>query len=139
MGKVMVTARLTNEHDQVLAARGFKRPNEVRSIEVQGLVDTGATLRVLPEDKVKELGLEIVREIPVTFADGRREMRPIARTVFIEIMGRDAVVDCVVEKSGTQILIGQVPLEVMDLVVDPKNAHLGPRPESPDTPMYEIY
>ncbi|NQE53630.1 hypothetical protein C5S29_08550 [ANME-1 cluster archaeon GoMg3.2] len=53
-------------------------------------------------------------------------------------MGREAEVECVVEARGTQILLGQIPLEAMDLIVDPKTGKLMPHPESPDMPLIDI-
>jgi len=139
MGRVMVKAKLTN-YDDIARHRAGEIPSEqIRGVEKDGLVDTGATMLVLPEDVTQQLGLSIVREVNVTYADGRREKRRIARGVVIEIIGRDALVDAVVEAPGARILIGQVPLEVMDLIVDPKAGTVGPRPESPDAPLIEIY
>jgi len=46
-------------------------------------------------------------------------------------------VDCVIE-SGGRILIAQIPLEAMDLIVNPKTGKLMPRPESPDMPLIDI-
>ncbi len=62
----------------------------------------------------------------------------IARGINIEVMGREAEVECVVEAPGTQILLGQMPLEAMDLIVDPKTGKLMPRLESPDMPLIDI-
>ena len=56
----------------------------------------------------------------------------------IEVIGREALVECVVEVPGTQILLGQIHLEAMDLIVDPKTGKLMPRLESPDTPLIDI-
>ncbi|MDI6792253.1 MAG: aspartyl protease family protein [bacterium] len=140
VGKVTVRVRLTNNDDLALVRAGFKSQSEVREKEVEGLVDTGATMLVLPQSLVEELGVFVTnREVTVTFADGSRDKRKIGRGVLVAIEGRDALTDCVIEKKGRQVLIGQIPLEEMDLVVDPKLGVLSPRPESPDMPMIEIY
>lgn len=139
MGRVMVRARLTNYDDVVRQQLGSIAGDQVRSVEMDGLVDTGATMLVLPDAVVRELGLTIAREVTVTYADGRREKRGIARGIILEIQGREAEVEAIVEATAPRILIGQVPLAVMDLVVDPKNQTLGPRPESPDSPLIEVF
>lgn len=139
MGRVIVKAKLTNYDDMVRSQAGGVPPEQIRSVEKDALVDTGATLLVLPADVAQQLGLSIIRQVNVTYADGRKESRGMARGVVIEIIGRDALVDAVVEAPGAKLLIGQVPLEVMDLIVDPKTGTVGPRPESPDTPLIEIY
>jgi predicted aspartyl protease len=72
------------------------------------------------------------------YADGSKRRRQIARGINIEVRGREAEVECVVEALGTRILLGQIPLEAMDLIVDPKTRKLMPRPESFDTPLIDI-
>ena len=72
------------------------------------------------------------------YADGSKRSRQIARGINIEVMGREAEVECVVEAKGARILLGQIPLEVRDLIVDPKTGKLMPHPESPDTPLIDI-
>ena len=138
MGKVMVEARIKNYEDEILARRGFLKPEEVREVEKVVLVDTGATMLTLPEEVVEELGLTRGRFITAGYADGSKKRRQIARGINIEVMGREALVECVVEERGAQILLGQIPLEAMDLIVDLKAGKLMPRPESPDMPLIDI-
>jgi predicted aspartyl protease len=92
----------------------------------------------LPEEVVEELGLTKGRFITASYADGSKKRRQIARGINIEVMDREAEVECVVEAPGTRIPLGQIPLEAMDLIVDPKTGKLMPRPESPDTPLIDI-
>jgi predicted aspartyl protease len=56
----------------------------------------------------------------------------------IEILGRDMVCEALVEAEGTTPLIGQIPLEALDLVVNPKTGDLMPDPESPDAPLLDL-
>jgi len=139
MGKVIVKAKLTNDYDWIRSQVGELSVDQIRTIDVEGLIDTGATMLVLPGDVVQQLGVPIVRQVRVTYADGRKEQRSVVAGIRIEIGGREARVEAIVEATGTKVLVGQVPLEVMDLVVDPKTGTIGPRPESPDTPLIEIY
>ncbi len=118
--------------------RKLLKPEEVREVEKEVLVDTGATMLTLPEEVVEELGLTRGRFITASYADGSKKRGQIARGINIEVMGREAEVECVVEAPGTQILLGQIPLEAMDLIVDPKTGKLIPRPESPDMPLIDI-
>ena len=126
MGKVVEKVKLTSLFD----------PS--KSMEVEAVVDTGATMVVLPRDIVDKLGLRKVREVKVKYANGKVETKPIYGVVTIEIMGRSANLDVLVENEGSQPLIGQVLLELLDLVVDTKSRKLIPNPESPEMPMIEI-
>lgn len=138
MGKALARVQLTNYDDLVLVRTGLKKPAEVRQLEVEAVVDTGATMLVLPKDVVEKLGLVVLSEVTVTYANGARERKKIAGGVVVTILGREASARCIVENAGSQILVGQLQLEEMDLVVDSKKGTLGPRPESPDMPLIEI-
>jgi hypothetical protein len=59
--------------------------------------------------------------------------------VRLEILGRDMTCDALVEPAGTTALIGQIPLEGLDLVVDPKSREVTVNPASPDSPLMDLY
>ena len=127
MGKVVERVKITN----VFEPR--------KSVEIDALIDTGATMVVLPQDIVRALGLRRVREVKVRYANNKVEMKPVYRAVVIEILGREGTFDVIGEEEGTQPLIGQVVLEVLDLVIDPRTRRLMPNPASPETPMIDIF
>ena len=108
------------------------------AVKKEALVDAGATVLTLPEEIVAGLGLTRGGFVTASYADGTKKRRQIGRGVIIEIMGREALVDCVIEPAG-RILIGQIPLEEMDLIVDTKSGKLMPCPESPDTPFRSLW
>ena len=139
MGRIVVKAKLWNFADEIKAREGLIEPEEIRSTEVDALIDTGATMLSLPGEIVNELGLLPGRPVKVSYADGRVEERGVAYGVKIEIMGREAETYALVEENGRQVLVGQVVLETLDLIPDPKRGILRPRPESPDMPMVEAY
>ena len=41
--------------------------------------------------------------------------------------------------AGTPALTGQIPLEALDLIVDPKSHEVRVNPESPDAPVLDLY
>ena len=87
---------------------------------------------------MEKLGLLLGEEVRVVYADKRVEKRSLAYGAMIEILGRRTETTVVVQKSGTDILIGQIILEALDLIRDPKRGILTPRPESPDMPLIEL-
>ncbi|MDH5682052.1 MAG: aspartyl protease family protein [Spirochaetota bacterium] len=141
MGKVIAKIKLSNYLDMGRAKAGDIKPEEVRSITTEGLVDTGANYLCLPEEIVEELGLEIVKEVTCNYANGQKEKKKIADGVRITFLDhdRDATVMCVVENRGTRILIGQIPLEYTDLHVSCAKETLEVNPDSPDMPLVEIF
>ena len=134
----MTKLTITNGFDTENSARGLLAIDRVRSVEVEALVDTGATTLCLPEDVVKALGLREINRRKVKLADGSiREMSNVTGA-FIEILGRGMSCDALVTPAGTTPLIGQIPLEALDLVVDPKSRDVHVNPASPDMPLLDL-
>ncbi len=129
---------LENEADRCNAENGLILPNQVHRVEVEALVDTGATTLVLPADVAAKLGAPLRDRKTVRLADG--SFSEVARItgLHIEILGRDMTGDALVVPEGATPLIGQVQLEMLDLVVDPRSQELRPNPRSPDAPMYDM-
>ncbi len=124
MGRVITDATMYNLGDLTEAERGTRSPDQVRKVSVSGaLVDTGATTLALPKALIDQLGLTKRYEKTAITAAGQRTMS-IFGTVRIEIMGRDCVTDVVEVPEGNPVLIGQIPLEMMDWVVDLQSRRL---------------
>jgi clan AA aspartic protease len=134
----MQPIKLINSYDEERALLGECTPEQVRSVELEALVDTGATMLVLPADVVARLGVRIAGYRNVRYADGRRGSVPWVGGVKIVILGRETIVTALVEAAGTTPLIGQIPLEELDLLVDPKSRELRVNPASPDAPLLDI-
>jgi clan AA aspartic protease len=138
MGRVMQKITLTNSYDEEDVTRGHRKTADVRSTEIEALVDTGATMMVLPADAVSRLGLLPAGYRKVRYADGRVAEVPWVSGIRITILGRDTVINALVEAVGTTPLLGQIPLEELDLLVDPKSRELRVNPASPDAPLLDL-
>jgi clan AA aspartic protease len=137
MGAVMQKIKLTNWFDAERARRGEIAASEVRSLEVEALVDTGATTLILPADLADRLALTVLEERQARLADG--SLVPTKRvSVELEILGREMLTSAYVLPAGTIPLIGQIPLEELDLIVDPRNHSLRPNPAHPDGRIIDI-
>jgi clan AA aspartic protease len=130
--------QLANNHDEEDVKRGQLRPHEVRTAHVQAVVDAGATMLVLPADVVSKLGLFPDGYRKVRYADGRIRELPWVSCIRITILGRETVTNALVEDAGTTPLVGQIPLEELDLIVDPKSHDLRVNPDSPDAPLLDV-
>ena len=135
MGEIVVSVGLENYVDRSNARSGF-RTEPVRCARVDGVVDTGAVMLVLPRNVVERLGLDPLRTAVVTYADERRDERPVAGPVAIEVCDRFMVTECVVGPPSSEALIGQIVLEALDLIADCANRTLTPR--TPDYPTLKL-
>ena len=138
MGEIVASMKLENAEDRGVVRRGLSDESTVRRATVDGVVDTGAVMLMLPEDVVSRLGLRTRRQVAVTSANEYRETRQVAGPVTVHIGDRFMNADCVSGPPSSEPLIGQVVLESLDLVADCANRTLGPRPESPDRPLLKL-
>jgi len=134
----MTKLKLTNIADTTLAANGLLRPDQVRRLELDALVDTGATMLAIPADAARELGLEELSRRSAKLADGTIRELSMVGGLRIEILGREMTCDALVTPEGSTALIGQIPLEGLDLVVDPKSREATVNPLSPDQPLLDL-
>ena len=100
---------------------------------------TGATMLNITGEIAAALGCPILRKTHVRVADGRSFEVTVVKGVSLELpeLRRSMTTDAMVQPNGKHVLIGQIPLEEMDLVVDPRSRELRPNPESPDTPTLD--
>jgi len=134
----MTKVILENATDRVKAEEGLIPLDRVRHVEFEALVDTGATMMVLPADVVAVLGLTVQAYRPARLADGSLCDVGRVKGLWIEILGRDMTGDALVVPAGAQPLIGQVQLEVLDLIVDAKSREARVNPASPDVPILDM-
>ena len=153
MGEIVASMELENTVDRDNASDGRRDESTVCRATVEGVVDTGAVMLVLPEDVVGRLGLRTQRQVAVIYADERRdfsgggrgacpsqekELRPVAGPVTVQIGNRSMITDCIVGPPSSKPVIGHIVLSALDLVADCRNHTLGPRPESPDRPVLKM-
>lgn len=135
VGRVIVDIRVTNAQDEGVVRSGHLAANQVRAATVRAIVDTGATLLVLPEAIIQQLGLPEVRKVTSRFADGHKMERTVYGPVRLEVQGRVVNVDALCAPPNVPALLGQIPLGGLDFLMDSKSQRLVPNPESPDPDM----
>jgi len=118
MGNVFAELTLKNGSDLVRLKDGHINEHDVRSVTVNALVDTGAVTLIINEDIRQKLGLAVEGTRTATLAGGGKIDCKITEPVRICWKDRDFSCPAVVLPDG-EILLGVIPLEFMDLVVDP--------------------
>jgi clan AA aspartic protease len=140
MGRVLTEATFTNVEDLLLVRRGLLTDDQVRRVTVEdALVDTGATNLSLPIRLIQQLGLEAWGKKHVTTSAGDVVETNLYGPVRLTIQGRDFTADVREVPDNVPVLIGQIPLEFLDLVVDPRNRRLIGNPAHGGEHMFEMY
>ena len=101
--------------------------------DVRAVVDTGSMHMAITPLIARQLGLVAVDTRSVRVADGRLVEAPYVGPIKLQLMGRSIFTAAIVLDG--EPLLGAIPLEDLDLHVDPQRMRLVPNPESPDRPM----
>ncbi len=124
MGRVTVEAIIENIDDLMRAHRGEMSQEQVRRVTISdALVDTGAKRLGLPTSLVEKLGLEKFETRIAKTAVGLMPTN-IYRAVWLTIEGRRCTIDVSEVHDDCSVIIGYVPLELLDFVVDPVRQRL---------------
>ena len=127
MGRIEQKVKLLNAGDLLAVGMNLKSASEIRSTELNVLVDTGAAMLCLPSHIIEQLGLLYNETINVRTVNGIAE-RKVFSPVRVEVCGRNAVVEVLENDVTTPPLIGYLALEKMDLQVNMKDHTLMPNP-----------
>lgn len=140
MGRVLVAAKIENLFDLYEVNQGQRKPEDVRTVEVpDALVDTGATYLSLPQRFIDQLGLQRYRTRRARTAGGDLREFDIYGMVRLTIQGREHGMEVAALPDTCPALIGQIPLEVLDWVVDPKGQKLIGNPEHGGEEMFDMF
>lgn len=139
VGKVLVTALVENMADVNLAEEGIVPSDQIRRIEVHdALVDTGATGLGMPKRLIQQLGLRPLRMRRVRTSAGPTTVQ-VYGAVRLTIQERDCLSDVAELPEDCPMVIGQVPLELLDFVVDPIGQRLIGNPAHGGEHIIELY
>jgi clan AA aspartic protease len=137
MGTFKEEITLENIVDRGLANRGYIKKTEIRTLTVQAMPDTGAWTLVINENVREKLGLAIEDSAISTLADGKTSNYPITEPVKIKWKDRNISLPAVVVAEAKEVLLGAMPLEGMDLIVDPVHKRLAGA--HGDQPLHVLY
>jgi hypothetical protein len=120
----------------VIKVKRFMSDEEPMDLRVK--VDSGATMLVIPEWVQEKFSFPIIRKQFVRYADERLEQRDVVAGLELEVCNRKGVFEAIVEPKKEYGLLGAVVMEVLDLILEPRELKLYPNPRSPELPLAEI-
>jgi len=131
MGLVYAEIEIVRGADLVLVEEGIITPEKIRKMVVKAMVDSGAYMLALNENIRLQLDLRKVGEQYAELADGSRVRLDIVGPVEVKFENRRANVDAMVLPGNSEVLLGAIPMEDMDVLIDPLRQKLIVNPENP--------
>jgi clan AA aspartic protease len=118
MGYVNTRIVLKNIDDVKRAKKGQMPEQGIRQAAVDVLVNTGAPTLIINQDLFRQLGLEVIDEREITFANAAKQVCKLTEPVAIHWEDRFIPMPALVVEDAPDTLLGVLPLEGMDLMVD---------------------
>jgi clan AA aspartic protease len=131
MGLVYASIELTSVDDLVLHRRGYLPAEKIKRVTVSALIDTGAHVLVINEQLRKELDLPLIEEQVFRMADETERKGDVVGPVEVRFENRSTTVRAVVLPGADEVLLGSIPLEDLDVRIDPREQRLIVNPDSP--------
>ena len=96
-----------------------------RSLELEAMVDTGASYTIVPASRLRDLGVSPIDKIGLVLADGRPVEYDMGEAI-ATVSGRRIPTLVVFGEDSARALLGAYTLEGLRLTVDPANRRLVP-------------
>jgi clan AA aspartic protease len=138
MGFTYADITLVNAGDVEVAARGFMLPESIRTLDVRALVDSDAASLVIGKETKERLGLRVLRTTIGELADGSQAICEVVGPVEIRFKNRATSCDALVLSEATEVLLGVIPIEGMDVMIDPLKEELVLPPDRQNIARYYI-
>lgn len=131
MGLVYADIELISSDDLALQRRGFIQEDEVKRLELNMLVDSGAEMLTINEHIKNQLGLAVLAKTSAQLADGTEIQVDVAGPIELRFENRRATVDALVMPADAEVLLGAIPLQEMDVMIEFRQERLVVNPKNP--------
>jgi len=131
MGLIYAEIELANSGDIYLAQKGFIKKEEIKKVTVKALVDSGAYMMAINEEICEQLDLPVSEEQSAILADGQEVQLKIVGPVEIRFLTRSTTARAIVLPGDAEVLLGSIPMEDLDVVLNMKDQTLTLPPDRP--------
>jgi clan AA aspartic protease len=138
MGLVYAKIQLINGEDLAVSHRGYLPESEIRSVTSRALVDTGALDLVINEEIQEQLKLPVLHQRTIWLADETQREVDMVGPVEVRFENRSTIVKAIVLPGAEEVLLGAIPLEGLDVFIDPVQEKLVVNPKSPNIPTSKV-
>lgn len=124
MGYVYAEIQLTNEDDLAFHRRGWAAENEIRRVTTTALVDSAAYDLIINKETQEQLQLPVLGRRLIKLVDESIMEGDIVGPVEVRFESRATTVRALVLPDTEEVLLGAIPLEGLDVIIDPLRERL---------------
>ena len=131
MGLVYAEIELINGDDVAMARRHFIGEEEVKRMKLSALVDTGSYMLCINESVQEQLQFPVVEKRKAQLANGSIVECDVVGSVELRFKNRATTCRAMILPGDNEILLGAIPMEDMDVLINPLRQELIVNPEHP--------
>ena len=131
MGLVYAEIELINGGDLELARRNMLDPEDIKRMSVEMLVDSGSYYMCINETVKEQLDLSVIEKRKGQLANGQIVEYDVVGPIEVKFKNRRCHVDAMVLPGDSEMLLGAIPMEDMDVLIHPLRQELVVNPEHP--------
>ena len=131
MGLVYAEIDLMSVDDMVLHRRGFLDESKIKQVRVNALVDSGAHNLSINETVRAQLDLPFIEKQFARLADETLIEIDVVGPIEVRFENRSTSVRAIVLPGDAEVLLGAIPMEDMDVLIDPRQQKLVVNPKHP--------
>jgi clan AA aspartic protease len=131
MGLVYAEIELINAIDLELARRNMLDMDDLKKINVKMLVDSGSYYMCINETVKEQLDLNILEKRKGQLANGQIVEYDVVGPIEVKFKNRRCHVDAMVFPGDSEMLLGAIPMEDMDVLIHPLRQEFVVNPEHP--------
>ncbi|HMS69383.1 MAG TPA: aspartyl protease family protein [Saprospiraceae bacterium] len=131
MGLVYAEIELINGGDLELARRNMLDPEDIKKMSVEMIVDSGSNYMCINETVKEQLDLSVIEKRKGQLANGQIVEYDVVGTIEVKFKNRRCHVDAMVLPGDSEMLLGAIPMEDMDVLIHPLKQELVVNPEHP--------
>lgn len=131
MGLIYAEIELINGEELGLVRRNLMDKDEVKRILVNALVDTGSYMLAINENIQEIMNFPVVERRRAQLADGTIKECDVVSSVELRFKNRRTMCNAMILPDDSEVLLGAIPLEDMDVIIHPLRQELMVNPEHP--------
>jgi len=132
MGLVYAEIKLTNIEDLILAKRHIIGEEEIKSMTINMLADSGAYMMAINETIQAQLSLSLVEKRKAQMANCSVVEYDVVGPIQVKFKNRTAICNAFVLPGDGEPLLGAIPMEEMDVLIHPQRQELIVNPDHPN-------
>ena len=124
MGLVYADIEIVSAEDVALSRKGYIDKAQIKSRTVRALVDSGAYMMCINESIKVQLDLPKISNMEAEMADGTIKTVEVVGPVIINFRNRTTSCNAAVLPGESEVLLGAIPMEDLDVVINPREQTL---------------